>query len=464
MGTTPAPDASRLLVVEDEPSQHNLFRELFDDRYSLDFVLDAETAEERTRANPFDCILLDLMLPGVDGLTFLRRLRDRDLATPVIVITAKDTARDTRQAFKLNVEDYFTKPWEPKAVFDAVNRAVEKSRGRHYLGIDPESGDDPLRFEAIAASSSSMCRVVEMARRLCFNGAHVLITGETGTGKELLARAIHDNGARRDGPFIAVNCAAMPPTLAESLVFGHEKGAFTGADQSRAGWFELAHGGTLFLDEISRLSVEIQDKLLRVIQDGRVRRVGSDTIRRPDVRIVAASNMSLRDEIAAGRFRKDLFYRLNVFSLHIPPLKERMEDVRSLLEHFREIFSHYYHKQIKGYSEDTWRLLVEYTWPGNVREMRNLVERLVFWEESAIIGAAHLPVEVRSCSATRDPRSVHGYALRPTVDKCEREIILNALVDSSWNQTRAAEMLNINRRTLIEKMKKHSLRMPQRTT
>jgi two-component system nitrogen regulation response regulator NtrX len=437
-----------VLVIDDEPSLHEAMRELLGEAYDLRSVPDAEHGLEAVRTERFACILLDLTLPGLDGLTFLQRFRERDTRTPVIVLTATRTVQTAVRAMRLGAEDYLTKPWEPDALRLAVSRAVERCRLLDRMEAY-EAGVRPVRFEDIVTGAPAMKAVLDLARQMSGNDSRVLITGETGTGKELLARAIHNNGSRRVHPFQAVNCAAVPAELAESEMFGHEKGAFTGAHRAKKGWFELAHEGTLMLDEVTCLSPEIQAKLLRVLQDGLVYRVGSEAPVRVDVRILAASNRDVRAEIAAGRFREDLFYRLNVMPIHIPPLRERRDDIPLLLDHFRDVFARRFHKPVTSYSGESRQLLTRYDWPGNVRELEHTVERLVILEP----GPRGQPAE--------------GLAdlvpLREAREQFERQHILNALQRADWNQTQSAENLGINRNTLILKMQQYGITPPWAT-
>jgi two-component system, NtrC family, nitrogen regulation response regulator NtrX len=452
---------SPILVIDDEPSLHEALRELLGDGYDLHSAPDAERGLEIVRKERFACILLDLTLPGMDGLTFLQRFRERDVRTPVIVLTATKTVQTAVRAMRLGAEDYIPKPWDPDALRLAVSRAVERCRLLDRMEAY-EAGVRPVRFEDIVTRSPAMQAVLDLARQMGRNDSRVLITGDTGTGKEVLARAIHDNGTRAGRPFLAVNCAAIPAELAESELFGHEKGAFTGALRTKRGWFELAHEGTLFLDEVTCLSPELQAKLLRVLQDGLVYRVGSEAPVRVDARVLAASNRDVRAEIAAGRFREDLFYRLNVVPVHIPQLRERREDIPLLLEHFREAFNRRFHKALAGYDAEALRLLGHYDWPGNVRELEHTVERLVILETGGTIGVRHLPMDIVLADRRAPEReaTLELVSLREAREQFEREYLVSALGRSDWNQTQAAENLGISRNTLILKMQQYDISPP----
>jgi DNA-binding NtrC family response regulator len=450
-----------LLIIDDEPSLHEAIHELLGDMYDIRAADDAERGMEALRTERFVCILLDLTMPGMDGLTFLQRFRERDTRTPVIVLTATRSIQTAVRAMRLGADDFITKPWDPDTLRLAVSRAVERCRLLDRMEAY-EAGSRVVRFEDIVTSSPGMRKVIDLARQMSGNDSRILIEGETGTGKELLARAIHVNGIRCRRPFVAVNCAAIPAELAESALFGHEKGAFTGALRAKKGWFELAHEGTLLLDEITSLSAEIQAKLLRVLQDGLIHRVGSEAPVRADIRIVSASNRNVREEVSAGRFREDLYYRLNVVPLHIPPLRERREDIPRLLDHFLEGFNNRFHKDIHEYDDESRKLLCQYNWPGNVRELEHTVERLVILEQETVIGVHHLPMDIvmkgRHCQT---PESlVNLVPLRDAREQFERQYILNALVRSNWNQTQAAERLGINRNTLLLKMQQYAVVPP----
>jgi DNA-binding NtrC family response regulator len=300
-----------------------------------------------------------------------------------------------------------------------------------------------------------MRRVLELARRAAANATRVLLTGETGTGKELVARAIHDNGPRAGRPFVAVNCAAVPAELCESAFFGHERGAFTGALDRKRGWFEQAHGGTLFLDEVTSLPPDLQAKLLRVLQDGVAYRVGGEVPLLFDARIISATNRDVRQESAAGRFREDLFYRLSVFPIHLPPLRERADDVPALLDHFLAAFARELRSPATGWTDDARRTLLRHPWPGNVRELQNAVERLVLLADGTAAG-----IQGFEASEPPDRATSEGGTLREARAAFERRFIRDALERAEWNQTRAAALLGVNRKTLTEKMKSHGIRPP----
>jgi DNA-binding NtrC family response regulator len=323
----------------------------------------------------------------------------------------------------------------------------------------PAAVDRPqVRFEQIIACSAAMRRVLELARRAAANATRVLLSGETGTGKELVARAIHDNGPRAGRPFVAVNCAAVPAELCESAFFGHERGAFTGALERRRGWFEQAHGGTLFLDEVTSLPQDLQAKLLRVLQDGVAYRVGGEIPLLFDARIISATNKDVRPEAESGRFREDLYYRLSVFPIHLPPLRERVEDIPALLDHFLAAFARALGSPATRWTEEARRALLRHGWPGNVRELQNTVERLVLLADGTAVG-----LEGFEAAPGASRPGVETGTLRQARAAFERRFIQGTLERTSWNQTRAAAVLGVNRKTLTEKMKHLGLRRPEAT-
>jgi DNA-binding NtrC family response regulator len=458
-----------VLVIDDEPDLREALTDLLRDGYVVHTAPDAETGLERLRTERPRCILLDLTLPGMDGIGFLEHLKERDLQIPVIVLTGrKGDVPAAVKAMQLGAVDYKTKPWNPDDLRIAVARAVEHSALRQRVEAFEEArAGRRVAFDNIITRSPEMKRVLGVAQSMADTDARVLITGETGTGKELLAKALHDSGARRGHTFVAVNCAAIPGELAESEFFGHEKGAFTGAVKAKRGKFELAHEGTIFLDEVTCLPLDLQAKLLRVLQDGIVDRVGGESPTRVDARVIAATNADPRAEVAAGRFREDLYYRLNVVPLHIPPLRERREDIPVLLEHFRGTATIRTRRTIRGYTPEAMRLLTQYDWPGNVRELEHTVERLVVLEHSLDIGIDHLPVDIVSGGHGRG--SVAGATigaageiepLRVARANFERQYITSILARHGWNQTRAAATLGVNRNTLITKMQQLGIRPP----
>jgi transcriptional regulator with PAS, ATPase and Fis domain len=400
--------------------------------FDLEAAADAGSAIDRFPKEPPVCVVVG---PGSGGEepADLRRLRRAAPSAPILLLPAG-------------------------APVEAVARLIRPAPAESGADEGGPREPRPGRFEDIVSQSPAMQKVLELARRMAENDSRILVTGETGTGKDLLARAIHADGLRRLHPFVPVNCAAIPEGLAESEFFGHEKGAFTGASRTKPGKFELAHRGTLFLDEITCLSQELQLKLLRVLQDGIVYRVGGETPLKVDVRIIAATNRDLQEEVAEGRFREDLYYRLKVVTLRLPALRERREDIPELLGHFLAVHRERFRRDIRGYTDAARELLCRYDWPGNVRELEHTVEYLVIMEHGNAITTQHLSTEILSSGL--EEREPGGGALRQAREGFERRLVADALVRSGWNQTRAAELLGLSRNRLIAKMKKYDLEAP----
>jgi DNA-binding NtrC family response regulator len=453
-------DRPTVLAVDDEPAVLDALDELLGDAYELRRAGNAAGALHALSTAPADCILLDLRLPDMDGLSLLRRIRAGGDRTPVVVISAVQSLDAAVDAGRLGVRRYVAKPWDPIALRDAVAEAVapEPKAERGAPPVSPGSRTDVVRFEDIVAVAPAMLEAVGRAWRAAGAAAPVLLLGDTGTGKDLLARAIHHAGPRAAGPFVAVNCAAVPEPLAESEFFGHEKGAFTGADRPHRGAFEQAHGGTLFLNEIASLPLPLQAKLLDALQQNRIRRVGGEGEIPVDVRLLAATNVDLRAAVAAGRFRPDLFYRLDALTIVLPPLRERPEDIPALARRFLEEWNRAAARPLRGFTDACLRRLVRRRWPGNVRELKNTVECLAVLEDGHEIGTRHLPPP----PAQDGPDGPEGGTMRETAMKFERGEVLKALVETGWNRTRAAKRLGFSRNTLLAKMRKHKLTPPDR--
>ena len=444
-----------VLVVDDEPNIRRMLAALLTaEGYEVHEAADGQTAIDLAKSDP-DVVLLDLMMPGsLDGMATLQKLRERDPELPVIMMSGRAALSDAVAATRLGAFNFLEKPLTPESVVLSTAAAAELRRTRqaarvlrHELGLGEMVGDSPP-MEAVRA----------LIARVAQTDARVLVSGESGTGKELVAAAIHDASARSGNPFVRVNCAAIPRDLVESEMFGHERGAFTGATQSRIGRFELAHGGTLFLDEVGDLSAEAQAKLLRAIEIGEIHRVGGGRNIRVNVRIIAATNQDLARAVAEGRFREDLYFRLNVVPIALPPLRERRGDIVPLVQHFAER-----HLRVTGHPRVTWspdalQALRAYSWPGNVRELANIVERMAILHPGATITAAEisevLQTETRqTAQPTATPPPTVG-ALTDALDRYEREIILNALESASGNIAEAARRLNTDRPNLYRRMKR----------
>jgi two-component system response regulator AtoC len=454
---------TRVLVVDDERKMRRLLQIMLE---GLGFESVAtDTAEEAlavAEAEHFDLVMTDVKLPGASGIDLLRALREADAGLPVIVLTAYGTVQSAVEAMKLGAFDYMLKPFDVEALEQVVRNALQLRRFRTENRYLRERLEDVEGAGQIVAVSPAMRRVVEVARQVAATPTTVLVTGETGAGKEVVAQMIHALGPRRDRLFVPVNCAAIPTGLLESELFGHVRGAFTGAQAAREGKFEVADGGTIFLDEIGDLAYPLQAKLLRVLQDSIVERVGSNKQIRVDVRVVSSTNRDLEAAVEAGDFRRDLFYRLNVFRIEVPPLRARREDVEPLAALFLERAAHDFGRGAARLGEDARAVLEAYAWPGNVRELQNVMERAtVLVPAEGVVDArllGQLLPQTPALGEDEDDRSIATeLQLGPIVDAVERRTILRALHASRDNKAEAARLLGVSERTLWYKLKKHGL-------
>jgi DNA-binding NtrC family response regulator len=448
-----------ILVVDDDHGLRESFRLILEDEYDVIDVPDGPRALEVVRASPVDLVLLDIRLPEMDGIEVLERIKAIDDGVEVILVTAVKTVRTAVAAMKLGAFDYLTKPFEEDELLSLVRRALDKrSLEREVVFLRDELARR-LDFDDIVGQHPQMQRLYRLIAQVARTSTTVLVTGESGTGKELIARAIHRQSARRDRPFVPVNPAAISEALVESELFGHEKGAFTGAFQRKLGRFELAQGGTLFLDEIATLKPDIQVKLLRVLQEREIERVGGTRAIPIDVRILAATNADLKPLVAQGGFREDLFYRLNVVPITVPPLRERGGDVALLAEHFIRRYNHEFAKQIEGLSPDALEALSTYPWPGNVRELQNIIERSAVLVDGPTIRLDDLPLDV-----TMAPHRVARGAgdevvdLNEASDQFERQIVMRVLERVRGNQSEAARLLGLHRNSLKAKLARWKIR------
>jgi DNA-binding NtrC family response regulator len=444
-----------ILVVDDEPNVRESFRLVLEDAYDILDAPDGQRALDAVRTAAVDLVLLDIRLPEMDGIEVLERIKALDEGIEVILVTAVKTVRTAVAAMKLGAFDYVTKPFDEEELLALVRRALQKrSLEREVTFLRGELARQHDR-EDIVGEHPEMQKLSRLITQVARTTTTVLITGESGTGKELIARAIHHRGPRRDKPFVPVNPAAIPESLVESELFGHEKGAFTGAHQRKLGRFELAQGGTLFLDEIGLLRPEVQAKLLRVLQEREIERVGGTHAIKIDVRIVAATNLDLKRAVATGAFREDLFYRLNVVPITVPPLRERIEDLPLLVDHFIRRYNHECNKRIEALTPDALAALASYSWPGNVRELQNIVERTVVLVDGPLITAADLPLDL-TVSPVR-PGTAPGPEKRPVdlnaaSDRFERLIVQRVLEETRGNISEAARVLGLHRNSLKVKL------------
>jgi two-component system response regulator AtoC len=450
---------TRVLVVDDERKMRRVLQILLE-QMGFESVA-AETAEEaleRFDSEKIDLVLTDLKLPGMSGVDLLARIRTQDTDVPVIVLTAHGTVQTAVAAMKSGAFDYILKPFDIEAIELVIRRALEMQRYRTENRFLKEQAEDTPAFEHLVGTSPAMQAIYALVRQVALAKTAVLITGETGTGKELVARAIHNLSPRRDKLFVPLNCAAIPPDLLESELFGHQRGAFTGAHAERAGKFELADGGTLFLDEIGDMAYPLQAKMLRVLQEGVVERVGSNKTIRVDVRLLSSTNRDLAGSIRSGTFREDLYYRLNVFHIQLPPLRERREDVGPLAQYFIRKFGEELGKGPLQVAEAALPLVTQYDWPGNVRELRNLMERAAVLARTPVVDADLIRVLLPSAPVEPAPATgPESLALEPAVEEVERKLILRALGASDDNKAEAARLLGVSERTLWYKLKRYGL-------
>ena len=441
-------------MVDDEPPQLELVSGfLAKHGYEVLTASSGPAALERFRTEPVELVLTDQKMPGLSGLDLLRAARAAHPEVAVIVMTAYGTIEHAVAAIKGGATDYLTKPVN----LDALLHRIGQVRDRHRLLTENRELREALRerhrVEGIIGESGRMQEVLSLILRVAPSDATVLIRGESGTGKELIAKAIHYASPRAGGPLVAVNCAALPENLLESELFGHEKGAFTGASALRRGRFELAHGGSLFLDEIGDVPPHLQVKLLRVLQEREIERVGASRPLPVDVRLLAATHRDLEEMVRRGEFRDDLYYRINVVTIAVPPLRERREDIPPLLDHFLAKFARANGRTIRGLTREARDALLRYDYPGNVRELENLIERAVVLTRDAVIGAGDLPLSLTE----REKETGDSGSLTAAVEGLERRLIRDALARADGVQTRAAELLGISERVLRYKLKKYGL-------
>ena len=447
-----------ILIVEDGRSQREMLRDfLISEGHRVMEAENGETAIKSVLNSPFDLILLDYKMPGMDGLEVLKEVKRINHEIDVVIITAYGTIETAVEAIKVGAIDYITKPIELDELLILVDRVAER-RGliRENELLKQELGKTGVTAEKIIYKSAQMVELINMASRVSSSRASILIQGESGTGKELLARLIHQLSPRLHKPIVVVNCGALQENLLESELFGHEKGSYTGASSRRIGRFEEADGGTLFLDEIGELSPSIQVKLLRFLQEREISRLGSNINIAVDVRIISATNRDLETQVKEGSFREDLFYRLKVVAMSLPPLRERKEDLPALLDHFMEKFARENGRNIQGMTAEARDLLLKYDYPGNVRELVNIMERAVVIARDNYITVSDLPF--KSDSFTESSGKRLSGSLRDSLEELEKHLIGEALTKADDNQSKAAEILGMSERMLRYKLKKYDLK------
>lgn len=448
-------DSCILLVDDDKAHRSMLKAHLAGEGYELVEADDGDVAVHLVKENRYDLILLDLKMKRMGGLEALSAIHQLKPNLPVVIITAFSSIETAVEAMKKGAFDYITKPVDADTLLQTVERSLEVSRLKENASPQLEAEISPDLGHLIG-SSQAMQELAETLALVAPSDATVLITGESGTGKELVAGAVHNNSLRKDKALIKVNCAALHENLLESELFGHEKGAFTGATDQRKGRFELADRGTLFLDEIGDMSPTTQAKILRVLQEGEFERLGGTQTIKADVRLLAATHHDLKQMVDQGRFRQDLYYRLSVVPLHLPPLRERPMDIPALAEHFLKLYAEKNRKDIRSFQSEALEALLSYTWPGNIRELENAIERAVILCLDEQIGLAQLPVQVRQAYAKEEQRP---FAVRPgmTLKDMEKELILSTLRQTENNRTQAAKILGVTRQTLQNKLKDYGL-------
>jgi len=447
----------RILIVEDEDNARRGYEQLLQ-RWGFDVVGVASAEEALARFSNFqpDTLIADVELPGMNGLDLLQQLGEELRHVPAIIITGKGSEERAVAAIEAGAFWYIEKPLKGPVLRALLDRALSKARDAQNLAVLQKQLRDAGRLGELVGASKPMqdvMRVIEMAGP---SSASVLITGETGSGKEIVARTIHKLSPRVTAPFVAINCSAIPETLMESEIFGHERGAFTGAAERRIGCFELADGGTLLLDEIGEMPAPTQAKLLRVLEDRKVRRLGSKTETPVDVRVLAATNKDPEQAVANGQLRQDLYFRLNVFHIHLPPLREHKEDIPLLAEHILRDINTKHGKSVRGVGAEVLDIFMSHTWPGNIRELRNVLERAAIMSEKDLITRSSLPGEFGKLPS-KSPSDLSGirFPVGTTVDAMERELILQTLQATGNNKTRAAELLGVSLKTLHNKLKEY---------
>jgi DNA-binding NtrC family response regulator len=465
-----------VLVVDDSPRICDQVAEILEpEGFSVEKAASGEEAIRRIANRFFDLVLTDLRMPGPDGMDLLRHLRRDSPETMAIVITGYGSIKAAVEATKLGAFDFLTKPVKAEEILHTLRRALEhRSLKRENSALKQELSRQ-FQFKNIVGDSEAISKVFRIIEKIAETDSTVLILGESGTGKELVARAIHYNSHRKDKPLIPVNCGAIPSELLESELFGHEKGAFTSAIRTRVGRFELATGGTIFLDEIGDMSPSLQVKILRVLQEHAFERIGGTRTIKVDIRVIAATNKDLERAVREGRFREDLYYRLNVIPIRVPPLRERPEDLPLLVGHFLQEFSRQGGRQIKSLGPEVMERFRAYPWPGNVRELENVIERIFILSDGEEICLDDLPRRLQDALAeggrgSRAPRvrpalEVHlpqnGVSFNTAVSDFEKMLIVEALNRTGWIKNKAAQLLGLNRTTLVEKIKKKKIRRPQ---
>ena len=446
--------SARILIVDDDIGARESLEAILEDDFSIVSVDSGIKALEYLNSESFDLVLLDVTMPEMDGIETLQRIRKNDKSIDVIMVSAIDRAQEATASIQTGAYDYITKPVDPDSIINVISRALQKRMLEKEVNYLRSEVSQFTKNRKIIGMSSCMHEVFAMVDKVAATTSNVLITGESGTGKELVAQAIHTQSKRSGKPFVAINCAAIPSELMESELYGHEKGSFTGAQTRSIGKFEYADHGTVFLDEIASLKLELQAKLLRFLQDAEFTRVGGNRTIKVDTRVIAATNISLKQLVDEEKFREDLFFRLNVIPIELPPLRKREGDIALLANYFLDKFNRKLNQNIEGITTDAMEVLESYHWPGNIRELENLIERLVVLRANEKwIDTKDLPFELLFSEKKNQDDSPLDQGLLEARQVFERSYIQRALRICNWNQAKTARMLNIHRNTLLQKIK-----------
>ncbi len=451
----PSNSKHRILIADDETAiTVGLAGMLEEEGYKVETADDGKAALTLLQKQAFNLLLVDLLMPGMTGLELLQKVKESDLSVEVVIITGQGTISNAVEAMKAGAYDFLTKPIDPNRLKSIVSRAIERQQLVAQNRRLQQTIRSMAKFEEMIGRDEKMQRVYDTINAVADTTANVLITGESGTGKELVARAIHNKSERAKEPFIAVNCSAFPRDILENELFGHEKGAFTGAVREKAGCFEMADGGTLFLDEIGEMPPDTQSKLLRVLEDQRFRRLGGTKEIKVDVRLISATNRDIQQALNDGLLRQDLYFRLSVMDIELPPLRERLSDLDILAKEFLNYFNKKNNKNVQGFSSECMELMHNYKWPGNIRELKNMVERAVILCRGDVIELQHLP---RHMFFPQQESSGDTIELGQPLQDIEREVIFRTLEKTNNNKTKAAQILGISLKTMHNKLNKYFL-------
>lgn len=448
----------KILVIDDDDVMRLILTDSLKKKgYQVESASCAEDGIEKTSNTPFDLIITDVRLPKMSGIDAIKPLLEKSPNSIVVVVTAFGKNEIALKSIREGAYDYLTKPFNMDELQIIVKRALEKKRLEDEIQTLRQKAEKTKGFDEIIGRSESLNNLLTLINKLSISDSAVLITGESGTGKELVANAIQKKSKRSKGPFIKVNCVAIPETLIESELFGHEKGAFTGAHAARVGKFELAHGGTIFLDEIGEMSISAQSKLLRVLEQREIEKIGRSKPLKVDTRVIAATNRDIKQRVKEKEFREDLFFRLSTFCISVPPLRERHGDIPLLVDHLIEKMNEKMGKKVKGVSKDVMDRFMNYNWPGNVRELKNVIERAVTMVEGQLITTKVIEPFIKG-TKTEEPLSTEEpITLSERMNKIEKETILSVLKEAGWRQIDAAAMLGISKKNLWNKLQKHNI-------